>query len=159
MAASEQKAISAWAAARDRVLLDPDLTKEEKAWLHSTSADKVVEELKNLDSQNAQESKSRKMMKAIDPFLDGLQRFGPAMDVFSNADPNGVMSLVWGSLRMILVVSRYPHMQHCIESWRLGIDALWYDQDWKCAKPTCVRTRPEWQIGISFIPVPEDPLK
>ena len=100
----DQKAVSAWAAARDRVLLDPTLSKEEKAWLESMSVEKVINEIKELDSQYAQASNSRKIMKAINPLLEGLQRFAPAMDVFSNADPNGVLSLVWGSLRMILVV-------------------------------------------------------
>ena len=106
MTVLEEKAISAWAMARDNMLGDPTLDEKEKNWLLSTtSPEKVVEELKYLDSQDAQQSKFRRMMKAIDPLLQGLQRFAPAMDVFSNADPNGVLSLVWGSLRMVIVVS------------------------------------------------------
>ena len=101
----ERDPLDAWARARDSLLRASDLTEEEQEWLRSTTAEMVVTEVERLDAQHADKSWSRTMMSAIKPLLHGLNRFGPAMDVFAQADPQGILVLVWGSLRMILMIA------------------------------------------------------
>lgn len=42
----------------------------------------------------------------MQPLIDWLARFGSALDVFANVDPHGVLSLVWGSLKVLMVLAK-----------------------------------------------------
>ena len=101
----EKDPLDAWARARDKLLEASDLTAEEREWLRSTTAEMVVAEVERLDAQHADKSWSRKTMGAIRPLLHGLTRFGPALDVFAQADPQGILTAVWGSLRLVLTIA------------------------------------------------------
>ena len=102
----EKEPLDAWTKARDTLLEESDFTREEREWLKSTTPEMVVEDVEKLDGQHANKSWSRKAMTAIKPLLHGLDRFGSALDVFAQADPQGVLTLVWGSLRIVLAFAK-----------------------------------------------------
>ena len=95
----------AWTVARDRLLTDPDLTMDEQDSLRSCAVANIITELLSLEAQHAQGSKARFYLRRLRDFLGPLTRFGPALDVLANADSHGLLSLVWGSMRIVLLVS------------------------------------------------------
>lgn len=58
----------------------------------------------NALSEAQKKRRSYRIVDQIDPFVQGLLRFEKAMDVFSNT--NKFMSLVWGSTKVLLIVSQ-----------------------------------------------------
>lgn len=104
MAVTSQQPLGAWAEAQNQLLSDNTLSDDERKWLRFSDVDGVLSELNQLDGQNADQSKAWKLKRAIQPLLQALEPFGPAMDVLCQTEPNGVLSLVWGSLRIVIVV-------------------------------------------------------
>jgi len=94
----------AWTITKTNYLKDDDLSSEEKDMLNSCSLKDLIDEMKRMENRHAQDSKTRNIMSSLQPFAQTLRKIGPALDTFSNADPHGIMSLVWGSVRLILVV-------------------------------------------------------
>ena len=95
----------AWRRTIDRYLVDSSLTAEEQKALRLRSLDDFLSDLQNVDLSQIQRSRVQKYMTKLRPVLITIDRFGKAIDVFANADPHGVLGLVWGSIRMVLVVS------------------------------------------------------
>ncbi|KAI4128816.1 MAG: hypothetical protein LQ347_004029 [Umbilicaria vellea] len=100
----------AWAIAREQYLdaagLTPAEHAEQQRFLSSSSPDEVIKQLQSLETQHGENSRSRSSLARLQPLIDWLARFGSALDVFANADPHGVLSLVWGSLRILLVLAK-----------------------------------------------------
>ena len=94
----------AWVCTRDEYFASPDLTDEERQKLSMSTSSDVFEDLQSLQTKHAHESKSRIASHRLDKVFSGLKKFGNALDVFANADPHGVLPLVWGSLRIVLDV-------------------------------------------------------
>jgi len=94
----------AWAIVREAQLADPSLSTDERAILTSCSPQDVLSDIHSMEHRHTSSSRTRKYANQLQPFLQGLERFGAAMDVFSNADPHGILSLLWGSVRLVLVV-------------------------------------------------------
>ncbi|KAI9872454.1 MAG: hypothetical protein M1830_001605, partial [Pleopsidium flavum] len=89
--------ITAWTIAREQYLHASGLSKAECAErerLLASSSDDVMGQLKRLEAEHAKTSKPRRWSARLQPLIDWLARFGPALDVFANADPHGVLSLV-----------------------------------------------------------------
>lgn len=93
-----------WTNLRDKQLFDPETSVEEKAILQSCSAGDLIDEIKCMERRHADESKTRRLLSILQPYLQAAKKVGPAMDVLSSADPHGIASLVWGSVRLMLVV-------------------------------------------------------
>lgn len=93
-----------WTRALKDFLDDPSLSEEERVSLHSCSEEKVRTDLAALVDPNLDRSKLRRCMQSMEPLFSGLERFGKAVDVFGNAERLGILSLCWGSVRMVLVV-------------------------------------------------------
>lgn len=96
---------SAWSKAMAEYLHDDSLTKEERNICRLDSSDDFISDLEATTLTNIQKSRLHQGMKRIQPFLKILEKFKGALDVFSQADPHGVLACVWGSIRLVLVVS------------------------------------------------------
>ena len=86
-------------------LSNPALTSEEREILKSSTAQDLITEAKLLDLAHDRQTNSRHYVAKLQTLLHGLDKFGSALDVFSNADPHGILSLVWGSIRLVIAVS------------------------------------------------------
>jgi hypothetical protein len=95
-----------WDLAREQYLNAPGLTAADRAHrqqlLHSSPAE-LIAQLKVFESQESLK-RPRRWAARLQPLIDWLERFGPALDVFANADHYGILALVWGSLRVLIVV-------------------------------------------------------
>lgn len=80
------------------------LSAEERVILASCSPHDVLSYMQSMETRHASSSKLRKYSDRFQPFSLELERFCAAMNFFSNADPQGVLSLLWGSVRSFLVV-------------------------------------------------------
>lgn len=96
--------LNAWDIAKEQQLSDPELSAEERAMLDSFSPQGFIDEVTSMERRHANESKIRKVMSGLRPWVRAVAKAGPAMDVLSNAVPHGILALVWGSVRLILVV-------------------------------------------------------
>ena len=81
------------------------LTDDEVASLRSCSAQEIIAALQRLEVQHRYSGRPKHYVAKIRPLIEGLEKFGPALDVFANADPHGILSLVWGSIRLVIAVS------------------------------------------------------
>ena len=73
----------AWSLAKARMLGDVTLSAEERKMLQTSTIKDVVDEVQSLDKEHAIQSKSRRVMAYLDPLLKTLERFGPALNVFT----------------------------------------------------------------------------
>lgn len=96
----------AWRRAVDRYAQDNDLTVDEQKVLHLSSPTAFMSDLQVVDMTHLQRSRIRKGLEKLQPLFDNLGRFEKAFDVLAGMDTFGVLNLVWGSMRMCLVVVR-----------------------------------------------------
>lgn len=94
----------AWRRAVDRYGQDNNLTTAEQQVLRLSSPTAFLTDLQAVDLTQLQRSRIRKGLEKLQPLFECLGRFEKAIDVFANADSFGVLALVWGSMRMCLVV-------------------------------------------------------
>lgn len=82
------------------------LTKEQKSAARLRSTQDLLDGIDPglLSLKNKDCTRIRRSMEYMRPFMDALTHLAPGMDVFANADPHGILSLVWGSVRMVLIV-------------------------------------------------------
>jgi hypothetical protein len=97
---------TAWAVAKAEILADVTLSTDERNMLRTSTISDVIGEISSLDKEHAIHSTSRKVMQTLDPVLKGLEKYGSALDVLAQADPNGILTLVWGSMRVLLAVAK-----------------------------------------------------
>lgn len=88
----------------DRYLVDSSLTDEEQKVLKMKNVEDYIGDLQRTQLDPLQKSRLVKYMKRLQPLFNTLTRFQGAIDSFAQADPYGVLSLVWGSVRMVLIV-------------------------------------------------------
>jgi hypothetical protein len=69
------------------------------------TAEDVLGEVRKAEENHRSKSITRRYTKKIEPFLKGVEQYGKAIDVFVNVYPE-VLSLIWGSARLILHVRR-----------------------------------------------------
>ena len=77
---------------------------EQALCLQQNGLEKLLDELSQLDRVDKTHSTPRRLVEAIKPAIRGLEAFGKAIDVLSNAKPE-FLSLLWGVLRIILQVT------------------------------------------------------
>jgi len=107
LASQNSGILDAWSFLRDREITNPELTAAERDCLKSATAQDVVAEIRLIENTHTDQSRTRQCLDKLQPFITWLDKFGVALDVFANADAHGILSLVWGSLRLLLVVG--PH--------------------------------------------------
>jgi hypothetical protein len=98
--------LEAWTRVKAARLNDPDLSENQRIILGSSSISDVLDALKQLDNDHLENSRGRKYLQRLRPLISGLRLFEKALDVFANADSKGLLSLIWGSLRIVLSVHR-----------------------------------------------------
>lgn len=91
------------------------LDDDERAMLQSAAGpEDLLADIRRLDEQHQDKSLLRRLMGKIEPCVRGFEQYVQAMDVYSNAKPE-VLSLLWGSVRIILRVSTRTCVQR--EKW------------------------------------------
>lgn len=63
----------------------------------------LLSEIRKLESLHRHSSNGRKAVDKITPFVRQVQKYGNALDVFSNTQP-AILSPIWGGTRVILEV-------------------------------------------------------
>ena len=91
----------AWMRARERYT--EDLTAEEKAMFNEASLEKVFYDASAAEKKHAASSKTRDVLRKLDPLVTSIEQYGEAIDVYSNAYPLA-LSPLWGSVRVVLHV-------------------------------------------------------
>lgn len=117
MSIAKASATEAWIRARDGYLKIADISLEEKKQLMNSHYEDVASDLSDIETKHAEGSKVRRVLAQLGPFFDGLEAVGQALDVFVNADTHGVLSLVWGSLRVALMVSHLDLLIITVHVW------------------------------------------
>lgn len=69
----------------------------------STTVEDVLQEVRLLERQQSTQSRFRRLAHYLEPLLDFLMMYSPALDVIAQYDANP-SALVWGCLRALLQV-------------------------------------------------------
>ena len=91
----------AWTRARDHYI--EDLTEGEKQIYYKASPETLLYDASASEKLHAASSNTRNVMQRLQPFVDAIDQYGQALDVYSNAYPL-VLSPLWGSIRVVLHV-------------------------------------------------------
>ncbi|KAG7006857.1 hypothetical protein G7Y79_00012g031930 [Physcia stellaris] len=75
----------AWTRARDR--FTEDLDEEEKRLYFTATPETLLYEISAKEKIHGEQSKSRHLISSIQPFIDSIDHFGKALDVFTNTYP------------------------------------------------------------------------
>ncbi|KAL9010697.1 MAG: hypothetical protein Q9173_004396 [Seirophora scorigena] len=74
---------------------------EKELYKATTFAEQLLDEVKRADQIYKDKSISRRVSQALKPFLAGIDQYGKALDVISNAI-SMVLCPIWGSIRIVL---------------------------------------------------------
>ncbi len=82
------------------------LTSDEQILLGAPDpADAILQDAVNLDKRHKSKSSGRKVAKKLKPLIDGINQYGIALDVLSNASSTFLCPF-WGSVRVILHLAK-----------------------------------------------------
>lgn len=101
--ASAPSVPDAWRKALDR--FTEDLSEEEKRIYFQASPETILYDASAAEKLHASQSTSRHIVSDLQPFIDAIMQYAPAMDVFSNTYGLAVCP-IWGSVRIVLHVTR-----------------------------------------------------
>ena len=79
------------------------LDSKERKDFDATEPENILSEVKSLEKTHKDKDLTRKLLQKTNPVLRGLEKYGKALDVIANTKPE-VLSLLWGSIRIILKV-------------------------------------------------------
>lgn len=65
-------------------------------------------EIQKIEDRHRHHSNARKVVEKITPFVQHVEKYGKALDVFSNAK-SGILCPIWGATRIILEVKPKRH--------------------------------------------------
>ena len=91
----------AWTQARDRFL--EDLEEPERRLFAEASLENIFYSASAAQKTHQDKSRSRKLASKLDALLAGIDQYGKAMDVLSQASP--FLCPLWGALRVVIHVS------------------------------------------------------
>ena len=97
---------SAWAHARERFL--EDLEEPERKLFAEASLENIFYGASAAQKTHEEGSRSRYLASKLDSLLVGIDQYGKAMDVFSQASM--FVCPLWGALRIIIHVSSLPYV-------------------------------------------------
>lgn len=72
---------------------------------NSATIETLYYDTSKAERDDRKSSKLRNAAQRLRPLVEGIQEFGKAMDVYSNAAPL-ILSPLWGSIRVILVLGQ-----------------------------------------------------
>ncbi|KAI9669080.1 MAG: hypothetical protein M1831_000672 [Alyxoria varia] len=82
-----------------------NLKSQERTALNATDPASLLEDVKNLEEDHKDSNITRRLLQKAKPFIRGLEQYGKALDVISNAKPE-IMCLLRGGARIILNLAR-----------------------------------------------------
>ena len=91
----------AWTRARNRFV--EDLTSDERRLYYQATPELILYDASAAEKRHQSSSSSRNILEKLRPFVEAIDQYGGAMDVYANTYPL-VMSPLWGSIRVILHV-------------------------------------------------------
>ena len=91
----------AWTRACNR--FTEDLSEDEKRLYFQATPETIFYEASAVDKTSDDSSHTRKFFKKLQPFVESIEQYGAALDVFANTYPL-VMSPLWGGIRIVLHV-------------------------------------------------------
>ncbi|TGO71066.1 hypothetical protein BELL_0624g00010 [Botrytis elliptica] len=91
-----------WLIARNRFIdqLDP----AEQALFNEATPENLYYKSSNIQKADQKNSKTRAILKSLEPLTKSIQDYGAAMDTFTNIAPL-YLAPIWGSIRVILVLA------------------------------------------------------
>ena len=92
----------AWSRARNRFV--EDLSEDEKRIFFQATPESTLYDASAAEKKHAENSTSRNIFEKIQPFVGAIEQYGEAMDIYSSTYPL-VMGPLWGSIRVVLLVS------------------------------------------------------
>lgn len=97
------KLSDAWETARNRFCesLDPN----EQALFNEADVQNLYYQTSNAERADQETSKAQRTIAKIKPFVDRIQEYGSAMDVFASIYPIGIAP-IWGVIRVLLVTAQ-----------------------------------------------------
>lgn len=115
----------AWTRARNRFV--EDLSEEEKKTFFQASAESILYDASATDKIHEGESTSRKVLAKVQPFIEAVQQYGHALDVYSSTYPL-VMGPLWGSIRVVLQVRGHANDLDAFArgTISIGCDSWWH---------------------------------
>lgn len=93
-----------WEAAKKKFL--EGLSPEQAKQFHNATIENLFYSASAAQKKHAQGSKSWMMQERLTSLVDGIDDYGKALDVYSNAAAT-VMGSIWGSIRVVLHVRTY----------------------------------------------------
>ena len=101
-AAVSANAHDPWLIAKDRFAdqLDP----AERALFNEATPENLYYKSSNIQKADQKTSKTRAILRSLEPLTKSIQEYGAAMDTFTNIAPL-YLAPIWGSIRVILVLA------------------------------------------------------
>ena len=97
---------NAWAHARERFV--EDLEEPERRLFAEASLENIFYSASAAQKTHEEESRLRYLASKLESLLAGIDQYGKAMDVFSQASM--FVCPLWGALRIIIHVSSLPYV-------------------------------------------------
>lgn len=97
----EAKPIDPWQEAHAQYM--KDLNAEEQALFKTATLHNLLDSTQMAQKQHQDESRSRRIFKKLEPFIDAIDQYGKALDIYINTY-SLAMAPLWGSVRVILHV-------------------------------------------------------
>ena len=103
----------AWTRARNRFI--EDLSPDEKRLYFQATPETIFYDASAAEKMNKDKSTSRTVFENLQPFIEAIDQYGGALDVFANTYPL-VMSPLWGGIRIVLHVRDPGNSHTCLKT-------------------------------------------
>jgi hypothetical protein len=91
-----------WKIAKARFL--ERLDDQERKLFNEATIENLYYSTSNLERQDQKESKSRAVLRELQPLISAVEDYGKALDTYANIAPT-YLAPIWGSIRVILVLA------------------------------------------------------
>ncbi|KAB8291562.1 hypothetical protein EYC80_006363 [Monilinia laxa] len=91
-----------WLTAKDRFIID--LNETERALFNEATPENLYCSASNVQQADQKTSRTRAILRSLDPFMKAIQDYAAAMDTFANIAPLN-LGPIWGSIRVVLALA------------------------------------------------------
>jgi hypothetical protein len=92
----------AWKLAKARFL--DGLDESQQAIFHEAKVENLLYSASNVQREDQKISKTRSVLKNIQPLISAIEDYGKALDAYANISPI-YLAPIWGSIRVVLVIA------------------------------------------------------
>ena len=89
----------------------------------SATVEDVLREVRSLERRQHSQSRFRRMARYLEPLIDFLMMYSPALDIIVQFDANP-SAIIWGSIKALLKASVYSYIAFCARAYDLEIGSL-----------------------------------